>query len=485
MSLEVLRNFSEVLRKGNWEVTVTLVEAYDKLEIISIEPGVSKKPCYGLAVDIGTTTVAINLLDTAKGKIIDRVGTYNKQAVYGSDVISRIIYTDENPRGLELLQKAVIESINELIDELLIKNDLQGDNISAVVCAGNTVMCHLFMKIPATFLRLEPYIPATTKFPVLKAKDLNLNINEEALIITLPSIASYVGGDITSGVLATMLSKSEKITLFIDIGTNGELVLGNNEWLVTCSCSAGPAFEGSGISCGMRAMDGAIDLIEIDRLSLEVKCRTIGEIKPLGICGSGLIYSLSEMKSAGIIDRAGKILENLSSSRIRLGSEGMEYVLAYESENGCSQDIVITQSDIKNLLRAKAAIFAGIRTMLQQVQLDVSDIERVYIAGGFGSFINIKDAINIGLLPDLPLERYEYVGNSSVQGAMIVLLCKEAIKEAEELAGTMVYLELSVGNLFMEEFVSATFIPHTDLGLFPTLEANGREEYVYTNCSCG
>jgi len=471
ISLGVLRNLPNLLRKGNWEVTVTLVEAYGNCEIISMEPGISKKPCYGLAVDIGTTTVVVNLLDTANGKIIDKAGTYNKQAVYGSDVISRIIYTDENSRGLEILQNAIIESINELIDEILVRNDLHGDNISAMVCAGNTVMSHMFMKIPATFLRLEPYIPAVTKFPVLKAKDLCLNINEEALIITIPSIASYVGGDITSGVLATMLSKSEKITLFIDIGTNGELVLGNSDWLVTCSCSAGPAFEGSGISCGMRAMDGAIDLIEIDRLSLEVKCRTIGEIAPKGICGSGLIYSLSEMKAVGIIDRAGKIVENLSTSRIRLGSEGMEYILAYADESSCNKDIVITQGDIKNLLRAKAAIFAGIRTMLQQVQLDIHDIERVYIAGGFGNFINIVDAINIGLLPDLPLERYEYVGNSSVQGAMIVLLCKDAIIECHELADRMAYLELSVGNLFMEEFVSATFIPHTDLDLFPTLES--------------
>lgn len=480
----VLRDIPDLLRKGNWEVTVTLVNTAGTSEIIAIESGISDKPCYGLAVDIGTTTVVVNLLDTEKGKIIDKAGTYNKQAVYGSDVISRIIYTDENPRGLELLQKAVIDSINELIDELLLKNDLHGNDISAFVCAGNTVMSHMFMKVPATYLRLEPYIPAITKFPVVKARDLDLNINPEAAIITLPSIASYVGGDITAGVLATMLSQSDKITLFIDIGTNGELVLGNSEWLVTCSCSAGPAFEGSGISCGMRAMDGAIDQIEIDRSSLEVKCRTIGDSKPLGICGSGLIYSLSEMKATGIIDRAGKIQENAASPRIRRGNEGMEYVLAFTYESEGEQDIVITEGDIKNLLRAKAAIFAGIRTMLEQVQLEISDIERIYIAGGFGNYINIEDAIEIGLLPDLSLEKYEYVGNSSVQGAMIVLLCKEAIKEAEELADRMTYLELSVGNLFMEEFVSATFIPHTDLDLFPTLKTTGRDKYGYSYSSC-
>jgi uncharacterized 2Fe-2S/4Fe-4S cluster protein (DUF4445 family) len=473
ISIGAIRNLPSALRQGRWEVTVTIANVNKNIDIIAVEPGISNKSCYGLAIDIGTTTVAVNLLDLTTGKIIDKEGTYNKQTVYGSDVISRIIFTDENPDGLDLMQKAVVDSINELIDGLVSKNELVRDDISAVVCAGNTVMSHMFMRIPATFLRLEPYIPAIIKFPVVKAKDLNLNINSEAVIIMVPSVASYVGGDITAGVLATMLSQSEKVTLFIDIGTNGELVLGNSEWLVTCSCSAGPAFEGSGISCGMRAMDGAIDRIEIDRSSLEVKCRTVGSQKPLGICGSGLIYALSEMNAAGIIDRAGKILGNVSCSRIRLGSEGIEYILAYAAESGCNQDIVITEGDIKNLLRAKAAMFAGIRTMLQQVQLDVCDIERIYIAGGFGNFINITDAINIGLLPDLPLERFEYVGNSSVQGAMIVLLCVDAIAETEEIIDRMTYLELSVGNLFMEEFVSATFIPHTDLSLFPTLRKSG------------
>ena len=466
IGLECLKKLPGVVRQGDWQLTVTIANSEGVNEIVDLEDGKSEKPAYGLAVDLGTTTVVVSLLDLEKGKIIDKAGTYNKQAAYGSDVISRIVYTDENQNGIETLQKAAVNTVNELIEGLIIKNNLNQNDISAMVVGGNTVMTHLFMGLTATYLRLEPYVPGAVKFPAVKAWQLDMVINPEAPIITMPSVASYVGGDITAGVLATMLTHSEELTLFIDIGTNGELVLGNKEWMVTCSCSAGPAFEGSGISCGMRAMDGAIDWININAASFDVQCRTIGGMKPMGICGSGLIYSLSEMMEAGIIDRAGQINERTSSHRIRRGHEGVEYVLVFAEESGSGQDIVITESDIKNLLRAKGAIFAGIRTMLHEVQLDVGSIERVYIAGGFGNYINITDAINIGLLPDLPLERYEYVGNSCIQDAMLVLLCQEAFTEAIEISDKMTYLELSAGNLFMEEFVSALFIPHTDLSLF-------------------
>lgn len=463
-----LRQLPHALRKGNWEITVTVVATGALTEIVRVEPGKSTRPAYGLAVDIGTTTVVVNLLDLDKGVILGRSGTYNKQSVYGSDVISRIIYTEENADGAGLLQKAVISTINQLTDELLVTHGVKREEIVVMVCAGNTVMMHLIMKLSASYLRLEPYVPGAVSFPTIKACELGLSINPDASIVSVPSVASYVGGDITAGVLATLINRSDKLTLFIDVGTNGELVLGNSDWLVTCSCSAGPAFEGSGISCGMRAMDGAIDWIEIDRNTFEVRCRTIEDTKPLGICGSGLIYSLSEMMDAGIIDRAGQITAK-KSLRLREGSGGMEYVLVYAEESGTGQDIVITEGDIKNLLRAKGAIFAGIRTMLQQLQLDLGSIERVYIAGGFGNYINITDAINIGMLPDLPAEKYEYVGNSCIQGAMLVLLCREALLEAHELAAKMTYIELSVGNLFMDEFVSAVFIPHTDLSLFPSV----------------
>jgi uncharacterized 2Fe-2S/4Fe-4S cluster protein (DUF4445 family) len=468
INLECLQKLPETLRTGEWQLTATVADMNGVEEIIGLEPGKSEKPAMGLAVDLGTTTVVVSVLKLENGKVIDKAGSYNEQSAYGSDVISRIVYADETPDGLNLMQRAVIHTVNELIEGLIIKNGLKQNEFSSMVVGGNTVMTHLFFGVTATYLRLEPYVPGVIQFPAVKARQLGIAISPEAPVVSIPSVASYVGGDITAGVLATMLTHSEELTLFIDIGTNGELVLGNNEWMVTCSCSAGPAFEGSGISCGMRAMDGAIDQIEIDDESFEVLCRTIGDCKPLGICGSGLIYSLSEMMEAGIIDRAGQINESINSRRIRRSSEELEYVLVFAEDSGSGKDITVTGSDIKNLLRAKGAIFAGIRTMLREVQLTVADIDRVYIAGGFGNYINITDAINIGLLPDLPADKYEYVGNSCLQGAMLVLLSREAYREAVEISGRMTYLELSAGNLFMEEFVSAMFIPHTDLSLFPT-----------------
>lgn len=470
ISLNCLKALPGAIRQGDFEIAVTVVKSKGCGEIIAVEPGRSSKPAYGAAVDIGTTTVVAVLMDTETGRIVDQEGTYNRQASFGSDVISRIIFAEENADGLELLQGAVIETVNGLLATILDRNGLKPEDVSAMVCGGNTVMTHLFMGVTPSYLRLEPYLPAAVNFPPVRASEIHIGIHPDAPVVTISSVASYVGGDITAGVFAVMPKDSDEFSLFIDIGTNGELVLGSSEWLVTCSCSAGPAFEGSGISGGMRAMDGAIDWVEIDPDSLEANYRVIHGGKPLGICGSGLIYSLSEMLEAGIIDRAGKILMKKESKWIRTGEEGSEYLLVQAEESGTGRDIVITEGDIKNLLRAKGAIFAGIRTMLQQVQLDIGDMKSVFIAGGFGRYINITDAIRIGMLPDLPEEKYEYVGNSCIQGAAIGLLSMKALEEMEELASRMTYLELSIGNLFMDEFISAVFIPHTDLSLFPSLQ---------------
>lgn len=468
IEIRCLARLPEILRKGGWKLTATVVERNGRKEIVDLVPGKRPKPAMGLAVDLGTTTVVVSLLDLENGKVLGKAGTYNKQASYGSDVISRIIYAEEAADGLTEMQKAAADTINELIADLAAQFALVPGDITSMVLGGNTVMTHFLYGIPASWVRLEPYVPGAARFPSVPAQELGIDIHPDAPVIPFPCVASYVGGDITAGVLATMLTHSEELTLFIDIGTNGELVLGNSEWMVACACSAGPAFEGSGISSGMRAMDGAIDRIEIDRSTHEVRCRTIGDGKPLGICGSGLIYALSEMMDSGIIDRAGQINEGVPTPRIRKGAEGPEYVLAYAEQSGSGKDITITGSDIKNLLRAKGAIFAGIRRMLQEVQLGLEDISRVYIAGGFGNYINITDAVNIGLLPDLSPEKFEYVGNSCIQGAMLALLSRKAFREAEEISGKMTYLELSTGNAFMEEFISALFIPHTDLSLFPS-----------------
>lgn len=471
LSLDTLKRIPDSIRAGSYEVNATVTFDGLRYELIDVEPGRAEySHLYGLAVDIGTTTVACYLVNMDTGEIVDKQGAYNKQSVYGSDVISRIIYTDENgSEGVEALQNAVRNTINELVDEMVERNDVSFQDIKACVCAGNTVMIHMLMGVSARYLRLEPYIPAAVNFPPVRARHLGLRANKDAVVLTVPSVASYVGGDITAGVLSTGLHEvADDIELFIDIGTNGELVLGNSDWLMTCACSAGPAFEGSGITCGMRAMNGAVNAVDIDPETFEPRVQTIGNKPPLGICGSGLIDLLSTMLEVGVIDRSGKISEVITTPRVKKSDGEAAYVLAYAGEYENDKEISITESDIKNLLRAKAAVYAGIRVMLSKVDLPIEVISKVTIAGGFGSSINIRDAVGIGLLPDIDESKYEYVGNSSVHGALSVLLDSSKIAACNDIAARMTYLELSIGNQFMDEFVSAMFIPHTDLSLFPS-----------------
>ncbi|HHY96093.1 MAG TPA: DUF4445 domain-containing protein [Firmicutes bacterium] len=470
-SVAVVRELPEVVRRDDFRVTCTLADLGEgRAEIVHVEPGEGRKRAYGLAVDIGTTTVAAHLVDLDTGETVDRVGTYNHQIRFGDDVITRIVYASREERGLEQLQEAVVGAINELIERLSARWDLWPTDIRAVVAAGNTTMTHLFLGIPPRYLRLEPYIPAATSFPAVKGYQLGLKVHPEAPVRCLPAVASYLGGDIVSGLLVADVMHQPGIGLFIDIGTNGEMVLGGRDFMVGCACSAGPAFEGSGITCGMRATAGAIDGLVIDPDTLEARVHTVAGEKPLGICGSGLVDALARLWRAGIIDRAGNF-QRVSSPRVRWTEEGPEYVLAWRRESASGRDIVITEADVKNLMRAKGAVFAGIRSLLRSVDVDFAAIDRVWIAGGFGNYLNIRDAVEIGLLPDLPPEKYVFLGNSSVKGSRMALLSRRAWREAEEMARGITYLELSVGNAFMDEFVSALFLPHTELGLFPSVAA--------------
>jgi uncharacterized 2Fe-2S/4Fe-4S cluster protein (DUF4445 family) len=469
IGLENVKNLATVLRDGNWRVTVTTSGLYDNISIISIEAGHVTKPLYGFAIDIGTTTVVVNLVEIETGQIADSQGTYNKQARYGDDVITRIVHASDHDNGLAELQQAVVSTVNELASKLVKKNQLVPEDIKAAIVAGNTTMTQLFLGINPKYIRLEPYIPTIAQVPLIKGSELGLVMHPEGIIYNFAAVASYVGGDIVSGVLATNMAKEESIVLFIDIGTNGEMVLGNQDWLVTCACSAGPAFEGGGITYGTRAMTGAIERVFIDSQSYEVKFKTIGNGKPIGICGSGLIDGLAKLRYAGIIDRSGKFNQSVQTARLRRTEEDWEFVLAWAHESELEKDIVLTESDIKNIIRAKGAIYSAIRTMLKMMELDGFDIDKIIIAGGFGNYLNIGDSVQIGLLPDLPIEKYIFLGNSSVKGSRIALLSKEALLEADEIGRKMTYLELSVGNTFMDEFVSALFLPHTDLSQFPSV----------------
>lgn len=465
--LGIVKDLPKILRESNWQITVGISLCRGHVEITNIEPGRVTRECYGLAVDIGTTTVVANLVSLKTGKTIATKGAYNKQAVYGDDVITRIIYCDRH--GIDDLQDAVLSTVNKLVSELTEENGIKNDEIWSAVYAANTTMTHMFLGIDPMYIRLEPYIPATNNFPPVRADELGISINPRAWVHCLPGISSYVGGDVTSGVLVTGMSCDDDLTLFIDIGTNGEMVLGSKEFLISCSCSAGPAFEGSGIKHGMRAMRGAIERIQVMPGGYTVQYSTINNAKPMGLCGSGLIDCLATLQEAGVIDRTGSFVQDLDTPRVRDNGKGKEFVITWAEESGKGEDITISEVDVKNLIRSKGAVYAGIRSMLSMVGLEMELIERVLIAGGFGRYINIRDAIRIGLLPDFDVEKYTYIGNSSIKGAKKVLLSTEARKQADEIASKMTYLELSIGNLFMDEFVKALFLPHTDMQLFPSL----------------
>ncbi|HEX30529.1 TPA: DUF4445 domain-containing protein, partial [Candidatus Poribacteria bacterium] len=341
------------------------------------------------------------------------------------------------------------------------ENGISPEDITAVVCAGNTTMTHLLLGVNPKHIRKEPYIP-TFSFPSpIKAKEIGITVHEEAMLYCLPSVASFVGGDTTAGVLASGMAKQEEFSMLIDMGTNGEIVFGNSEFLVCCSCSAGPAFEGGGIEFGMRASRGAIQRVEV-LPDLEVKVTTVGGVKARGICGSGMIDCLAEFLRSGIINKAGKFNEGIRTDRLRKGEEGLEFVLVWADESAVDRDIVLTQPDIDNLIRSKAAVYAGAKVLLDKIGFDFQSVEKFYVAGGFGSYLDIGKAITIGLLPDLPKDRFEYIGNSSLAGARLCLLSEEAFREAIEIANRMTYIELSVDNTFYEQFVSELFLPHTD-----------------------
>jgi len=469
MNYLVLKKLSHVLREGNWNVTVSVFKVSAVLEVLDIYPGNATRTRYGAAIDIGTTTVVVYLVDMSNGHIIGTASTYNSQVKCGDDVITRIVYATER-NGLKELQDLAVGNINTLLAELAEKNSVAPGMIDYIVVAGNTTMAHLFYGIDPQHIREEPYIPTATFFPLIRGKNVGFKIDPHAILYSMPNVASYVGGDITAGVLVSQLHKQDAVSLFIDIGTNGEIVLGNKEWLVTAACSAGPAFEGSGIKFGMRAMEGAIEEIEINPKTHEVNYRVIGDVKPIGLCGSGMIDALAEMYLSGVIDQKGKIREELGSKRVRRGESGLEFVLAWRVESAINKEIVISEVDLDNLIRAKAAIYAGFATLLSQMGMGFGDIDKMYIAGGFGRYIDVERAITIGMLPDLPVEKFQFLGNTSIMGAYYALLCDRLRREAEEIARKMTYIELSVSRNFMDEYLSALFLPHTDLNAFPTVK---------------
>ena len=480
--LPVIKKIGGIIRESDWTVTAILdvQMAPDRTGIreylIDLIPGKvsDDDPIWGVAIDIGTTTVSLWLVDLTTAKVHAQVAEYNGQIARGEDVISRIIYASKDQGGEEMRQ-LVLDTINELL--VVSCKRVKGykvspEDIVKVIVAGNSTMIHLLLEVPASSIRLAPFVTAANQFPLMRAHEVGLNTNPLATVDCLPGVASYVGADISAGVLSSGMVNTDKLTLFMDVGTNGEMVLGTEDWLVTCACSAGPAFEGAGVLHGMRATTGAIEEVWINNNNYEPTYRVIGGGQPRGMCGSGLISLLAEMFMTDVIDKAGNLNTNLNSLRIREGERGLEYVVAWADETSHAKDITLTRVDIDNLIRAKAAIYAGFAVLAQSVGVSLEDTELVLIGGSFGKYINVEKAVQIGLLPDLPWERFQFLGNTSVRGAYYALIDYQQRESISEIANRMTYIELSADNSFYDAFMSAMFLPHTELENFPTVAAS-------------
>ena len=473
VDLPVIRKLPEVMRRDNFNITATLarpVHEGRKTRIINVQSGDTTGRNYAVAVDVGTTTVYGQLIDLVTGNVLAQYGEFNGQISYGEDVISRIVYA-EKPGGLERLQKVVVDTINKIIVRTVQHAKIDPEEISSITLAGNTTMTQLLLKVDPRHIRRSPYVPASTLYPPIKAVDLGLQLGDHVTALVYPAVSSYVGGDVVAGIMGSGMYRTESMTLFMDIGTNAEIVIGNKDFMACAAASAGPAFEGGGIKFGMRAARGAVEDFSIDPVSGEPMILTIGNVRPKGICGSGLITMVAVLFEAGLLDQQGKYNRDADTPRIRKRDEVYEYVLAWKDQTQIDRDIALTEIDIENLIRAKGAMYAGCMTLLAEVGMQIADIERIILAGGFGSYVDLEKATTIGLLPETDPEKVIFVGNGSLMGAKMSSLTNRIRRDVVEVTRKMTNFELSETVSYMDNYVASLFLPHTDLNQFPKLKA--------------
>lgn len=461
----VHKDLPEALRKKAWVTTVT---TFRDCEIIRIEPGDTSKELFGIAVDIGTTKVVAYLVDLNSGGVLATESVPNPQIPYGEDLMSRISYTKREPEGLAKLQEVIISGLNSLIAKLCEQRSIAPDDVLELMAVGNTAMHHIFFGIPAQYLAAAPYAPAVRTSLSVNPTHLGVDIYPFGKVSSLPNIAGFVGADAVSDLIASGLYEDRAIGMMIDIGTNTEIVAGNRDRLISCSCASGPAFEGAHIKFGMRASTGAIERVWIDPASGEVVLRTIEDAPARGICGSGIVDAISEMLKAGILDTSGKIVASNRNPRVRRTSNGqLEFVLASGKDTLTGEDIVITQHDVQEIQLAKAAIFSGVSILMRKLRLRCADIQCVYAAGAFGTYVDASSAISIGMYPDVPVERIRFIGNAAGSGARMCLRSTRMRDLAERLSREVEYVELAAEKNFQNEFAQAMFLPHRDLSRFP------------------
>ncbi len=470
--LDTIRSLPRVMREKDWKVTASVTDLENAREVTDVDPGDTSDHLLGVAVDIGTTTVVVDLVDLRTGKTLRTGSDYNRQTSRGEDVIARMIFAEE--RGVSELKLLVRQTINLIISSLVKqeaaerKRPLKNVDVVAASIAGNTVMTHMFAGVDTRYIRLEPYVPASYNIPCLKAVEVGLGINPAARVRLFPARAGYVGGDVVADVLASGMHLTEELSMLIDVGTNGEIVLGGKDWMTTCSCSAGPAFEGGEVSCGMRAMEGAIDKIRIND-DWTTTYHVIGDGPPTGICGSGLIDLIAEMYSKGVVDRKARI-RGQEGDRIQATDSGAQFVIERKEKMGeyARADLVVTDADLQNLLRTKAAIYGACSVLMKKSDVEWDSISNLIVAGGFGSHLDLERAILMGMFPDIPREKYRFIGNGALGGARLALISAKKRKEVSSIFEKMTYIELSTDTQFYDEFSSSLFIPHTDLARFPS-----------------
>ena len=473
VTLAVIRKIPEVMREDDFRVTATLVRPVrdvGKTRIINVEPGDMTNQSYAIAMDIGTTTIYGQVIDLISGEVLAEHGEFNGQISFGEDVISRIVYA-EKPGGLAKINEVVINTINKILARIVKRSGVDMEDISTITLAGNTTMTQLMLAVDPRSIRRAPYVPAATLYPPIKASDLGMDLGEHVAALVYPAVSSYVGGDIVAGVMGSGIYRSEALTLYLDVGTNAEIVIGNQDWLACAACSAGPAFEGGGLKFGMRAAKGAIEDFSIDPVTLEPMLITIGNVRPKGICGSGLIIMVATLFEVGIINNLGKFDRDLDTPRIREDNGVYEYVLAWKDDTQIDRDVTLTEIDIENLIRAKGAIYSGCMTLLNEVGMSIADIEHIILAGGFGSYVDLEKAMTIGLLPEMDPEKVTFIGNGSLMGARMSSLTNHIRKDVVEVTKKMTNFELSDTNSYMDNYVAALFLPHTDMNQFPKLKS--------------
>ena len=473
LTLPVIRKLPGILRDNDFQVTVTVIRAVrddGKNVILNVQAGDKTAHNYAVALDIGTTTIYGQLIDLGSGECLAEAGDFNGQISYGEDVITRIMFS-EKPGGLLKLHEVVVDTINSVLSKIISKSKVDREDISTITFSGNTTMTQLFLQIDPRNIRRSPYVPAAALYPPFAATSVGIDLNEHAIALTYPQVSSFVGGDIVAGVMGSGMYRDEELTLFLDIGTNAELVVGNKDWLACTACSAGPAFEGGGIEFGMRAAKGAIEDFSLDPITFEPMIFTIGDVRPKGICGSGLITMVAVMFEMGVINNRGKFHRDLGTERIRSTNDIWEYVIAWKDETQIERDIVLTEPDLDNLIRAKGAIYSGCMTLLEEVGLTMDMVERIILAGGFGSYIDLEKAMTIGLLPEIDPDRVTFIGNGSLMGAKMSSLTNRIRKDVVSVTQRMTNFELSETPSYMDNYIAAMFLPHTEIEKFPRLKA--------------